>query len=666
VAGQGLRAPRVRIRKLRAAEVELELESLGGDAAGLATLTRSFPLEAARTALDTMEWSGAASATALIWLPVRHLRDWRLVGSVALDGARMELSGPAIAVDAIHGRVPFTRERFGPSELVAELGASAAEAHLDAWLTPEFELLIEGRLAPAELLPGAWRRIVPALAPAVRGRSEMTIRIGRESDAYGDGLRLDVSSGLQGVEFDLPAPLRKSADQRWSLRLAVPLGDDSIPTRFALEPLGSGLVLGDSRSVQLGLVFGDAVARLPTAEDFLIEGRIDQLDLVGWIGLLGQAMAGQAGDAPGIGDASGWLQLEVDDLLVGKRSLGRVELALERESSYWRVHARGERMDGSVRVPAEHGVEGDLVADFERLHWPGVTADENEDPALPSTLDPARMPAIDLSIRQMRWGELDLGRVRASSHHSAAGLEIERFSATGPGLELSGSGRWNTPASPEEPPLTWMSVRLNSSNLGQHLRQAGFDLALERGNAMLDFAGRWPGSPFDFSLRRVSGTLGIRIDDGSIPAARPGAGRLLGLVSLNSIPRRLRLDFSDVFGDGLGFDRISGDFALTDGIAQTDNLKIEAPAAEIRISGLTDLGEQTYDQRISVRPGLSATLPVIGALAGGPIGAVAGAALQQILSRPLQGMSEVLYSVTGTWDEPLIEPLSSDAPPGGA
>lgn len=666
VAGQGLRAPNVRIRRFRAAEVELELESLGGEAAALATLTRSFPLEAARSALAAMEWSGAASATARLWLPLRRLREWRLTGSVELDGARMILPTPEIAVNAIHGRVPFTRDRFGPSDILAELGASAVQARLDATLTPEFELHIDGTFAPVGLLPGAWRRRLPELDEAVRGRSEISIRIGRDSDAYGEGLRLDVASELEGIEIDLPAPMRKSADQPWSLQLAVPLGDDSIPVRFDLDPLGSGLILGDSRAFQMGLAFGDAAPRLPMAEAFLVEGRVDQLDLVGWIQLLGRATAAEPGFAEDIGDASGWLRLGVGELLVGERSLGALELALERELSYWRFHARGERMDGSVRLPAGPGAEGDLVADFDRLHWPGVTADDNPVPAAPATFDPARMPALDLVIRQMRWGELDLGMVRAASHHSDAGLEIERISATGPGLEVSGSGRWASEAAPDDLPLTWMNLRMISSDLGLHLRQAGFDLALERGSAAVEFAGRWPGSPVDFTLRRVSGTLGIRIEDGSIPAARPGAGRLLGLVSLNSIPRRLRLDFSDVFGDGLGFDRISGDFVLTDGIAQTDTLKIEAPSAEIRISGLTDLGQQTYDQRVTVRPGLSATLPVIGALAGGPIGAAAGAALQQILSRPLQGMSEVRYSVTGSWDEPKIEPLRSDAPAGGS
>lgn len=671
IAGQALHAPSVRIRHLRAAEIELELESLDADAAGLATLSASFPLDAARLALEQMQWSGAGSATARLWLPVRHLRDWRLIGTVALEGARLGLPAPDIVVEAIHARIPFTRERFGPAVISAELGGALTEARLDAWLMPQFELSLDGNFAPQGLIPGSWRQRVPELNTAIQGRSELSIRLGHNSDSYGDGLRLDVASQLQGVSVDLPAPLQKSATQRWPLRLTLPLGDESRPAQFELEPLGSGLVLGNGPALQFGLALGDATARLPVAENFIVDGRVDQLDLAAWVALLARAFAAPVNGAaerdvrgdPGgdSSDFSGWLQLRVDELRLGDSRLGSADLRLERELNYWRFHAHGERMDGSVRLPTSLAGEQNLVADFERLDWPGVSAEVDELPAAASSIDPTRIPALNLSIRQMRWGDLDLGLVRVSSHRSAEGLEIEGLSAIAPALELSGSGRWVRAAAAEALPQTWINLRLNSDNLGQHLRQAGFDLALERGVAALEFAGRWPGSPVDFALRRVSGMLGVRIHDGTIPSASPGAGRVLGLVSLNSIPRRLRLDFSDVFSDGLGFDRINGDFVLTDGMAQTDNLKIEAPSAEIRISGLTDLGAQIYDQQVAVRPGLSATLPVIGALAGGPIGAAAGAALQQIFSGPLKGMSEIRYSVTGSWDEPQIEPMRDNS-----
>ena len=112
-----------------------------------------------------------------------------------------------------------------------------------------------------------------------------------------------------------------------------------------------------------------------------------------------------------------------------------------------------------------------------------------------------------------------------------------------------------------------------------------------------------------------------------------------------------------MFGEGLSFDRVAGRFVLADGVASTDDLRIDAPAAEIRMRGRTDLEARTYDQTLVVRPGVSSALPIIGALAGGPVGAAAGAALQQIFSGPIQGISEVRYSVTGGWDDPVIQPV---------
>ena len=113
-----------------------------------------------------------------------------------------------------------------------------------------------------------------------------------------------------------------------------------------------------------------------------------------------------------------------------------------------------------------------------------------------------------------------------------------------------------------------------------------------------------------------------------------------------------------VFGQGLAFDRVAGRFDVDDGVAQTDDLRIDAPAAEIRMRGRTDLRERTYDQTMTVRPGVGSALPIIGAVAGGAAGAAAGAALQLIFAEPLKGISEVRYAVDGSWESPRIRPIA--------
>jgi uncharacterized protein YhdP len=176
----------------------------------------------------------------------------------------------------------------------------------------------------------------------------------------------------------------------------------------------------------------------------------------------------------------------------------------------------------------------------------------------------------------------------------------------------------------------------------------------------------WPGSPSALALANMRGTLKVNVSDGRIPEVPPGMGRLFGLVSMAELPRRLTLDFGDVFGKGLAFDAITGDFALADGNATTDNLVIQGPAARISITGRTGLRSRDYDQQVTVVPHVGNSLPIVGAVVGGPIGAAAGIAMQGLLGKGLNRAAGARYHIGGSWDDPemtLVEKHGGSAPP---
>ena len=135
------------------------------------------------------------------------------------------------------------------------------------------------------------------------------------------------------------------------------------------------------------------------------------------------------------------------------------------------------------------------------------------------------------------------------------------------------------------------------------------------------------------------------------------------MLSLQALPRRLALDFRDVFATGLNFDEANGSFNLVDGIAHTDDLEVISTAAVIKVSGATDFSEKAYDQIIIIEPGVGSTLPIIGAITGGPGGAAAGLALQGLLNKPLGRVVQVQYSLKGPWSDPVIEAISAKQAP---
>jgi len=119
------------------------------------------------------------------------------------------------------------------------------------------------------------------------------------------------------------------------------------------------------------------------------------------------------------------------------------------------------------------------------------------------------------------------------------------------------------------------------------------------------------------------------------------------------------LHFGDVFRSGFGFDSASANFQLKDGSAYTRNMIITAPAARIVMQGRTGFRARDYDLTVDVTPHVGGTLPVVGAVIGGPVGAAAGLVVQGLIGKGLNKAAGSIYRVTGSWDKPKIETVAS-------
>jgi uncharacterized protein YhdP len=183
--------------------------------------------------------------------------------------------------------------------------------------------------------------------------------------------------------------------------------------------------------------------------------------------------------------------------------------------------------------------------------------------------------------------------------------------------------------------------------------------AIEARKGRVEAEVNWPRGLDAEILSRISGNARVAMSDGRMVALQPGAGRILGLMSLSHIGRRLMLDFGDVTGEGMAFDSIKGDFSLASGEAFTDNLTLRGAAAEIGIAGRTDLKDRTYDQTAVVTGDLGASLGVAGAIAGGPAVGAALLLFSQIFKEPLKGVARAYYRITGPWDDPVVRKIDS-------
>ncbi|NDY96484.1 YhdP family protein [Wenzhouxiangella limi] len=643
-------AREVQIADLVAPELSLQLTSNQTDAGDLATTLSEIPVTGWQAVLEPMRWSGPMDLEVALNLPFRRMRDWTIAGSARLDDANLELPVIDARLDSIAAAIDFDQAGIDPVRLEAELAGQRQELNLSAGFEAPAWLALSGSLNPAGLMP---RTGLPgALAQRMTGASDWRYRLEGND---GGGLRMTLAGDLDGLALDWPAPFAKPASVAWPLEAELMVAGDALDLGFRLDDLVSGQVAVGENHWSTALAFGGQTATLPAPPGLTVSGQVDALALDDWFALLEVPAEGARLVGPS--------RLEVDLAaervgLAGIRT-GPARLSMSRADDLLTMAMESPELAGTLSVPIRAAAGRAIVADLAWMHLPpGVDQRlaRNWEAQLPagqtSRFSPVGLPPFSVVVEELRRGDLELGRLRLEAHPVADGLEVELLDISGPDLRLQGTGRWlDTGAGPD----SQFAGRISTPSLSALLTAAGYDPGIQASRAQVDLDVRWPGAPSDFSMSRLLGSLALWIDDGQIPEARPGAGRLLGLVSFNAIPRRLMLDFRDVFSPGMRFDEIEGSFDLAGGKARTDGLVLRSTAAVMTIIGQTDMVAREYDQTLRVEPGLGASLPVIGGLAGGPVGAAAGLVLRQLFDGPLRDVAEVRYRITGSWDSPQIE-----------
>ncbi len=648
-----------RIASFRKALLELQIAG-AGDAGDLLTLLKQSPLQHTRGSLFIgMEASGATEGQAKLSIPLRQ-GDERseLDGKLELDGVDFRDAKWTVSLKDVRGAASFSLQGFSAPELSVQVGSERADLALAMGpYTANHEHLfaasMSGTLQAKEMFAD-----YPPLAPII-GRFRGSSHWQGELHTTDDGTTLRYESDLVGTEIDLPAPLRKSPETAKPLSLEGRFGEQA-PPQFDLR-LGADVRLaaqlaGPDAPFSANLRFGGDAPEPPGEVGLSIDGHAPVVDISGWAGWLGQLVA------VGVSDVEfNRLDLATEQLALMGGFVPVERIQLGQTERGWQASVSGEQLAGSIDLDQERDGLA-LVANFERMHLPAGSGDTPS----PTTVNPRWLPAVHLLIDDFAMGEANLGEVRVEAFSTAEGLRFDQLQARSEHLDLVGSGIWKV--DPDGYSSSEFDLRFTAEDLGRMLAALGFSAPVEGGQTLAAIDARWGGSPLDFQLERLEGTLEVSVGAGRLVEVQPGAGRVFGLFSIRDLPRRLSLDFSDVFTSGLSFNEISGVFQLAEGNAWTQDLKLLGPAADIEIIGRTGLAVRDYDQQILVAPRVGGAIPVVGALAGGPVGAAAGLLVQGVVGRGIEGANRYRYSVMGSWENPKVvrddRALTTDAGDG--
>ena len=468
--------------------------------------------------------------------------------------------------------------------------------------------------------------------------------------------QLRVNSNLRGAVIDLPAPFGLAANETRDTVFRMTLQGAERRYWFdygALANLTFAAPNGKFEDGRGELFLGNGTPVLPTTKGLRIRGVLSELDIAPWQALVER----YAGKDPG-GNAK--QMLSSADFKVGKLTgfgtqLDQVSLNMKRTGSAWGLQIDSKQAVGSVRLPDSSSAPIVVTMQTIRLPAPDPKAvtDENAPDPLAS-VDPRKIPALDIIIRQLYQGPDLLGAWSLNIRPTSRGIKLSSLNLGLKGLLLDGSGGWEGVAGASN---SWYQGRLGGRNLADVLKNWGFAPSVTSENFHVDVDGRWPGSPAWIGLKRFSGTLDASLNKGQFVEVDGSAQvlRIFGLLNFNAIGRRLRLDFSDLFGKGLSYDRVKGVLNATNGVYSTSKpILMTGPSTNLELNGTLNMVTDQVNAKLLVTLPVTNNLPLAALLVGGPAAGGAMFLLNKLIGDQVSRFASVQYSIQGPWTDPKI------------
>lgn len=660
------------------AHTVLDLNVQGsGSGASLIDFVKHSPIGSRQVdALNKLSLGGAGTFDFHLSLPMKDAKDFFLTGNASLKDVDLNAPDWNLKLDNIRGPATFDAHGFHAGPLDAtfrgqpsklDIAIAAATGRPDT----EFSARLSGRYGMAELVQGLSQ--LDWLKDVASGRSDTTVGfdIVRQASMANAAQLLTLDTNFVGMALDLPAPLKKSADASlpMHLTLGLPVSGGDLQIALGQVMRQRFRLPDDKRPLAASFAFGTRMPDTVPDKGIRVRGRAARMDVTGWVQ---RAVAGSGSGGPGLES----IDVSADQAEVFGHAFPSMRIQAAPDGGQLNVDVDSADIVGRFIVPTDDLDKRGVTARLQRLYWPktsgrptdaGANAGDQlkpdqskPDPSKPDQprtdpantgITPSALPPFHLWVGDLRFGESKLGEARLETWPTDRGMHIDQLRALSRSVQINGSGDWDGTASNSH---SHLRIDFAAENLGDMLGAFGFAGMFNGGKTRAHLDATWPGAPSAMELANMDGKLGMQVTDGSIPEVAPGVGRLFGLVSLVELPRRLTLDFGDVFGKGLAFDSITGDFVLADGNATTNNLAMRGPAVEITIKGRTGLRTRDYDQQALVIPHVGNSLPIVGAVVAGPLGAAAGFVAQGLLGRGINRVASARYHIGGSWDKPDI------------
>ncbi len=616
---------------------------------------------------DGMSASGEGHLELSAHIPLLNDKPVKVSGTLLEQGSDIDLGAGVPLLRNTRGTLSFTESGMKANAVTADILGGPAHLNVTSAEGGAVNASVQGR---ANLDALHETETHPLLSHLHGGASwSAGIRVVNKT------AQVVLNSSLQGISSTLPQPFAKRANEAWPLHVEkknIAAQQDLISAQLGklvsvqlqrseengINVIKRGTInfgsppnLTDATTSQKSLstqVKTTSSTKLKTG--LWVSGRLPVLSLQGWGGLFADSAQTSIPFAGG--------NLQVDRLTGYGMNLQNIQIGLAKRGTGLAAQLSGAPLNGEVVwQPQGLGGAGKISAHLRNLYW---LADDRSQPlpaipppdsAAPAPSSPRKLPALEITVEDFQFKSKQIGHFELVGYPDGEDWRLRRLRITNPDGSLTGEGIWHDKKTGQQ---TDVNLLLEISNAGKILARSGYPDTVKNGSGKLAAKLSWDGQPDAFSYATLNGTLKLDTGQGQFLKMDPGMGKLLSILSLQALPKRITLDFTDVFSEGFEFDNINGNATIKRGMMQTQDLHMDGSSAKVTMKGRVNLNDETQDLRVEILPTLGQSVSLLSAFAAGPVAGIGALVINKVLGNPLDKLMSFEYNVSGTWSNPNV------------
>jgi uncharacterized protein (TIGR02099 family) len=626
---------------------------------------------------EESQGSGNAKLGLRLQLPLARMPDVKVQGTLQFAGNDVTLEPAIPPLLQTSGELKFHEKGFALNNIHATFLGGPVAVSGGGQRDAQTAIRAEGTFTAEGLRSAYPAPVMQRLFSRLNGGSRYTAQINVKDKRP----EIVVESGLQGVALDFPAPLQKGAGDVLPLKFELEAAPSSRPAELRDElrlALGKSIEARysrrkpDERHAPWEVVRGGIGVNVPAPSPdsgLAANLSVDRLDVDAWrtvaAAIVGEKAApaeGAAAAAPASAGMAQYVDPQVlaaraSELIIMGKKLEKVVVGASHDANVWQANIDSVQASGHVAWNESRSGRGlgKVTARLYSLIIPKEAASgmpEAAEEKSPVT----QIPALDIIAEQFELTGKKLGRLELSANNvrtdAAREWRIGKLSIVNPDGALNATGKWVIRNGEN---VSSLNYTLDVSDAGRLLERFGFANVLRGGRGRMQGDLNWTGLPFSLDIPTLSGQVQLDMAAGQFLKVDPGAAKLLGVLSLQSLPRRLTLDFRDVFSQGFAFDGVVANASISHGVMKTDSFKMRSVTAVVLLDGSVDLAKETQNLDVVVLPEINVgAASVAYGLMVNPVVGLGTFLAQLFLRDPLTAAFTMEYQISGSWKDPEI------------